>query len=424
MTPSKRAGGFPASSRFVGTNLQVARCFQGLTLGALGEKISSTHSAIANYESGARQPGPEVLAALSAVLGFDPAFFFAPLEVAFNEELYNFRKRQSTPLYMRNAAIAHVILLASLLAFFDGALDLPGRSIPAIPLTATDPIARAEQIEHAAETCRSLWRLRDRPVSSFTNVVENAGAIVTRFDMPEDEEGHVDAFSHGGDRAILVVNAAKGGSRTIFDIAHELGHLVLHGGMVSDTKEIEAEADRFASAFLLPRTAMFREFPRPHGDRIDWNAMLAFKGRWRASLQATFRRARDLGLIDAVIYQKAFKSISYRGWKRAEPCEPELELPGVIPQCFEAFGTEYGQTPMDIARLLHWHPRVMERVAGFGATPVAPTAPSPLRFGLPLTVVRNPEERVREEAPAPLAPEPGGRLLFLRHEAKLRGRRG
>jgi Zn-dependent peptidase ImmA (M78 family)/transcriptional regulator with XRE-family HTH domain len=395
--------------------LQVARSFHGLTLGALGEKIGTTHSAIANYESGARQPGPDVLAALASKLGFEPAFFFSPLDAAFNDELYNFRKRQSTPIYMRNAAIAHVILLASLLAFFNELLELPAPSIPAFPVTGADEVERNLQIEHAAEKCRTLWSLRDRPVSSFTDVVENAGAIVTRFAMPLDEEGHVDAFSHGGDRAILVVNAAKGGSRTLFDIAHELGHLVLHGGMVSGTKELEAEADRFASAFLLPRTAMFREFPRPVSDRIDWEALLAFKRRWRASLQATIRRARDLALIDPAIYLKACKSISFRGWRLAEPCEPEIELPSVLPQCFETLDMEYGQKPVDIARQLHWHPSVMQQVVGHDVNPASwnPSSEHDVALWSPATSLR-----IEAKAPTAMAPpavtERGGKLLFLR----------
>ncbi|WP_052374115.1 helix-turn-helix domain-containing protein [Chondromyces apiculatus] len=351
-------------ARFIGRNLQVARTFHGLTLSDLGDKVGSSHTSIANYESGARQPGVDVLDALCASLKFERQFFFTPLKVAFNEELFNFRKRLTTPLYVRNKAIAHGVLFVSLIEFFDSVLDLPTYNVPEVRCTVLDESERAAQIEKAAETCRFRWALGDRPVSSVTDVLENAGIVVTRLNIQEDEVGYVDAFSHATDRGIIVVNAVKGASRTIFDLGHELGHLVMHGGMVTGTKPTEDEANQFASAFLLPRVAMFREFPRPHAGRIDWDAMLAFKHRWRVSLQATLRRARDLHLIDAATYLKATKYISYRGWLKSEPGESPVELPGLISSSFDVLKQEQAQNAADIATQLHWYSDIISMVAG------------------------------------------------------------
>ena len=49
------------------------------------------------------------------------------------------------------------------------------------------------------------------------------------------------------------------------DAAHELGHLVMHRNLdmgTSTTKEIEAEANRLASAFLIPKSTMLKYTPR------------------------------------------------------------------------------------------------------------------------------------------------------------------
>jgi Zn-dependent peptidase ImmA (M78 family) len=50
------------------------------------------------------------------------------------------------------------------------------------------------------------------------------------------------------------LNTFKSAERSRFDAAHELAHLVLHiHGMTSGGRDIEREADMFASAFLINR---------------------------------------------------------------------------------------------------------------------------------------------------------------------------
>ena len=76
----------------------------------------------------------------------------------------------------------------------------------------------------------------------------------------------VDAFSTWIDSqptVFLSFNADKStGSRTHFNAAHELGHLVLHDEAEPGLKEQEDQANRFASAFLLPRESFQYECPR------------------------------------------------------------------------------------------------------------------------------------------------------------------
>lgn len=54
---------------------------------------------------------------------------------------------------------------------------------------------------------------------------------------------------------MIFLNVHKSAERLRFDLAHELGHLVMHGGSlhVEPGKEKEQAANDFASAFLMPR---------------------------------------------------------------------------------------------------------------------------------------------------------------------------
>lgn len=162
----------------------------------------------------------------------------------------------------------------------------------------------------------------------------------------------VDAFSLVRGRPVIVRNMDKDStSRARFDLAHECGHLVMHEGVETGDPGTETEAHRFASAFLLPRGAFVREFPRT--SQIDWKALFRLKERWGVSVQAIVRRAYDLGMITAVQYRNANVYMSRNGWKRGEPCEPLSELPEIIPLAIQMLKDTQGVTCADMARQLH-----------------------------------------------------------------------
>jgi Zn-dependent peptidase ImmA (M78 family) len=64
----------------------------------------------------------------------------------------------------------------------------------------------------------------------------------------------VDAYSIWYDQVPYVfLTRRKTSERIRFDLAHELGHLVLHGDVPAETTAEERAADAFASEFLIPR---------------------------------------------------------------------------------------------------------------------------------------------------------------------------
>ena len=127
----------------------------------------------------------------------------------------------------------------------------------------------------------------------------------------------VDAFSLLlRDRPLIVLVKDKAdAARSNFDAAHELGHLLLHHDAEPANVVREHEANAFASAFLMPATAMLRELP----GRVDWQALLALKRRWHVSLQALLYRARTLGRISESAYKRAMVRLSAAGWRTREP---------------------------------------------------------------------------------------------------------
>jgi Zn-dependent peptidase ImmA (M78 family)/transcriptional regulator with XRE-family HTH domain len=345
--------------------LRLARTFQGLTQQELGDRVSVSHVLIHHLETGERRPTETVLPALCEALGFEPAFFEQPIGDEFRDEDCHFRKRKTTPVSVKTRVLAHGTLFNSLVQYIDGAVSLPDRDIPHVKDATT-----AEDIERAAEKCRMAWGLGlDAPITHMARVLENAGVVVTRF---EGDTQKVDAFSRAGARCVVVLNADKGSaSRTRWDMAHELGHLVLHLGVPAGDSRQEDEAHRFAGAFLLPRAGFLREF-KPMV-RLSWDVVWAIKRRWKVSGAAIVRRAYDLGRINAITYRSAYKHIQYRGWAKNEPFEPDMEDPELVRNALTFLQNEEGVTPDQLAAALGWRLDTLQRVAG----PVLPPPPPP-----------------------------------------------
>jgi len=145
-------------------------------------------------------------------------------------------------------------------------------------------------------------------------MLEDHGVIVIRLSLAS---ARIDAFSVAfADRPVVVLASDKSDrGRSRFDAAHELGHLVMHGSDIWGMTEVEQEAHRFASAFLMPRDQIYVELPT----RVDWPALFELKRRWQVSLAALLMRARSLGRLSESVYLSAIKTASARGWRRTEP---------------------------------------------------------------------------------------------------------
>lgn len=328
---------------FVPAKLHVARAFRGLTQQELANKAALTQAFVSQLEKGHKAPSDDVLAAIAHALGFATSFFLEAGDDLFGEAECNFRRRKSTPAFVRERLVAQGNVFNVVVRYLDSALRLPKVAVPCLTSGAT------EQIERAADHTRVVWGVGlNLPCTNVVRAAERQGVVTTRF---AGHAAQIDAFSRPGSRPLIVLNSDKGStSRARWDVAHEVGHLVMHQNRPEGDEGREREADRFASSFLLPREAFCREFPVSR--RIDWAAVFRLKARWKVSAAAIVRRAHDLDRIDAVEYRRAYKYMSMKGWLKGEPHEPPEEEPESVPLAFGVLYTRRGQSHGDVARQL------------------------------------------------------------------------
>lgn len=342
---------------FSGERLQLAREFKGLTQQKLGEEVVASHGLISLYEKGKQtDPPTNLVEAFGAVLGFEREFFYEPVKDAFREEECSFRHRRSTPEKTKTQIRAHATLIGMVIDRLREHFSLPELNVPQISAKSAD------EIEKAAEDSRTHWKLGIQgPIMQVGRVLENAGVVIVPHLVQSTK---VDAFSRCGPTAVIFLNQAiQSTSRWNFDIAHECGHLVLHRGIVTGDIETEAAADRFASAFLLPRKAFAREFNMAP---FSWKHIFDLKKHWHVSAAATIRRAYDLRLIGAVTYRQAYKYMSAQGWlSKGEPHEPPFQQPELLNMALNALGSKVKMTIEELRSQLRFTGETFQLVTGF-----------------------------------------------------------
>lgn len=304
---------------FHGDKLRLARLLVGLSLDELGGAVATSRQFVHQLETGAKDPTDEMRDALAAVLQVTPAFFSTPAINPVREEDCHFRRLASAPRGLVAQAVARGTAVEALVNGLETLVRLPDVDFP----ESAQPEG-SDAIERAAEDARRHWGLGlDGPITSMTRVLENAGAVVVQFD---DLTDRIDALSMARRRPIVVRSTAKAaGVRLRFDLAHEAAHLIIHQGIITGDSITEGEAHRFAGAFLIPRAAFAREFPRTRRV-LDWNALFAMKLRWKVSVRAIARRAFDLGLIDAAQYRTANVQLVKTGQSKTERYDDRIGI--------------------------------------------------------------------------------------------------
>lgn len=299
--------GVALANTFNGGQLRLARHYWGATLQEVAEAIGKTRQFASQLETGKAKPGIDdpIVGALAGMLKVAPQFFFKPTGRQIAEEQAHFRKLSTTKASTKHTVLARGSVFDEVVEYIDKRVRLPAVDFPDYSGAET-----AEEIERAAERVRAHWGLGLGPIAHMVRVVERAGAVVAFFREASTE---VDALSITSRRPVIVRNDAKRSPfRQRFDIAHELGHLVLHEGHVTGDRKTEGEANRFASAFLLPRSTFLKVFPK-RGGRLDWAGIRDLKLTFMVSKAAILYRAKSLGLLDDAQYKSAVITLKNRG---------------------------------------------------------------------------------------------------------------
>lgn len=323
---------------FDGARLTLARRLAMLRKSDLATRVGKSATAVAAWESGAKRPSAATVAQLALSLSVDPGFFaIRPDDMAALSTTPHFRSLRSTSQLARDQALAYGQLALDIAASLERHVEFPVPDVPSYPV-AVDKVD-GDGPEQAAQQIRKQWALGEGPVGHLVRMLENHGVLVV-FSPPG--AASVDAYSFDSRlRPVIVLNPLKRDYyRQRFDVAHELGHLVMHGDAEPGGRVVEAQANRFAAELLMPAEQIRNLLPTTMGAGA-WRTLGKLKEQWCVSMQALLYEARRLGRLTDVSYRNAMTTISTRGWRRREPgLISVIEQPSLLPRAIELLAHE------------------------------------------------------------------------------------
>lgn len=311
-------------SKFNGNMLRDARIYRGLTITELAERIEMSKQSVSQFENG-RSPGADVLLKITRELQFPLKFFFQKDDEQLRSGSTYFRSLASANKRERLAQQSKVKKVCQIYDFFSQYLEFPELDI--IRISPEDM-----GIEKIAMKLREYWNIGNSPIDNIVNLVEKHGIVVSSFKVDTNK---IDAFSQRNEKnnkeiyCMILANDKQSAARRNFDVAHELGHIVMHEWNLDieqlsneEFREIENQANQFAAAFLMPQKSFLADLICER----NLSYYQELKKKWKVSITAMVMRAFQLKRITVNQYQYLMKQISRRGWRIEEPLDSVLPI--------------------------------------------------------------------------------------------------
>jgi Zn-dependent peptidase ImmA (M78 family)/DNA-binding XRE family transcriptional regulator len=325
------------------SRIVLARTRRGLTKVDLARLSGISTRTLYDIETGKAQPLPETLEAIAKRTRFPKEFFFRQDVEAPTPDAASFRSLRSMTAAQRLRALAAGALAFEISEWIDARYELPILQIPDL---------RDYEPEAAAMALRDHWGIGQRPIGNMIHLLESVGVRV--FSMVEDRR--VDAFSvWHHDVPFVFLNTIKTAEHSRMDAAHELGHLTLHRHGSRWGRDIEKDAQLFASSFLMPRASVMAA---PKLSVPTLRHVVQMKKYWLVSAAALAHRLHHLGLLTDWNYRGLCVEISKFGRMR-EPEGIEAETSQVMAKVFGQ-ATTIGESKATVAQDLGLYPADVE----------------------------------------------------------------
>lgn len=320
--------------------IREARIARGLSLSDLSEQLDLSKQVISKYELGTVKVPMDNLIKISNTLNFPIRFFYKSKDLEVEQSSQSvtfFRSLRNTSKRVKTSLEQQIKFMQEIYSFLQKYIDFPHVDIPEDISSDYKIGVDDNYIDDVAMKLREYWGLGNKPISNLSNLLLKKGFIISRVELKTQK---ADAFSkliNGGVPCVILGSDKNSAVRSRTDLAHELGHIILHSHIEEtefekNIKVIEKEADKFAGAFLLPS----EEFA---GDiySVSLDSLIYLKEKWKVSLAAMIVRAHSLGIVSDEQYTSLFKQLNIRKWRVKEPLDDvlEFERPNIVKEAIE-----------------------------------------------------------------------------------------
>ena len=311
-------------SGFNSERLQQIMTVRRLTQVQLAAMVGVSTAAISKWKNGQHSPDASTLERLASVLNVTAEWFTRPIQGSIEKPL--FRSNASAHKQARLMLEERLKLTDEIILYLSEYLDIPALNLPKRDFHDPQIIQQAD-IEEAAIEFRQKMLLGNAPIQDLLLAVESAGVVVVREQTDISAIEGLSTWSKNKEFPLILLSADKANAyRSRFDLAHELGHLILHKHIEESLKNthyklMEHQAHTFAGALLLPAESFSAKVRIP----TTLDDLLIQKKYWGVSVAAMIMRLHKLNIIDDDTKANLFKRRSIRWGAREEPGDKDLQ---------------------------------------------------------------------------------------------------
>lgn len=306
---------------FYGDRLREAREARGYSLQQVADFLGVTKSAVSLYEKGRTAPKPDNFRKLIEFLRVPSNYFTRPSLAPHSSPTF-YRSMSTATKRMRDAAEQKLKWLREIVHFLGEYVEMVSAQLPPCDMPADPNKITAAAIEQAAIDLRRRWGLGEGVISNVVHLLENKGIVIARFPLESEKLDGLSIIEDETNRPYIILASDKENMfRSRHDAAHELGHLVLHRNAPAQVlrdnvtfRNMENQAHRFASAFLLPANTFGSEWIGP-----NLESFRNLKLKWKSAMAAMIIRAADLGILSSSQKETLQVNLGRQGWRLEEP---------------------------------------------------------------------------------------------------------
>ncbi|ASW49227.2 TPA: XRE family transcriptional regulator [Streptococcus suis] len=316
---------------FNGSRLEELRLLNGLTRADLARELEVTEQAIWQFETGVTLPKMKNKIAMARFFQVEVDYFDAvDKNGSFSLSRIAFRNADLEAKKTIHIQMVYLEKMNQMIDYLENFVSIPNQIIYQLVDSIEQKLQQHESLEFIADHAREVLAVSVDNANLLYSL-EKSGIYISERLINGNADAY-SAWSRNG-RPFIVLGLGKSAVRRNFDLAHELGHLLLHNQVdfeelsKEELEEKEKEANQFASYFLLPRKQFLMDFVNIVGKRVsNPDQYILLKKRFGVSIQALEYRAYKLGLLTPQQNSYFYRQISKKGYKVVEPLDLEIPL--------------------------------------------------------------------------------------------------
>ena len=299
-----------------GSSIRIARESRGLSQSDLSKLIGVTQATLSRFEKGGIEVTPDAVAKIAQALNYPTSLFERDIRRGGESSLF-FRKRASMTVKNLSVLESKISILSKSIDEMMESIDIPELRIPAV-----EP-------------------------SGDNTPQEIAYKIRTYLDLDGMDKFDGLTMFTTNQAPVIWINRNTPNDRKRFNLAHELGHLVMHlrsEDLEKSEDQKEIEANQFAGEFLMPASQCKEDF-----FNLKYKDLGMKKYYWKVSKAAIICRAKELNCIPEETARYLYVTLGRNGERKKETVQVPIDSPKIVRKMYDLHVTELNYSEEELS---------------------------------------------------------------------------